>query len=86
MSSVTDGSGIAAGVGVATDTDGGRFRTAAAWAWLWRSFDMSLPDVGGAAWQTDVATDSSPGPQARDADVARAESEGYTRYLAYGPW
>lgn len=39
--------GIAAGVGAGIDE--GTFRGASAWAWMWRSFDLSLPDVSGAA-------------------------------------
>ncbi|MCY0937631.1 hypothetical protein [Streptomyces sp. H34-S4] len=53
MSAVTGEESIAAGVGEGIAEGGGRFREAAAWAWAWRSFDLSLPDVSGAAWQTD---------------------------------
>ncbi|MFG2716541.1 hypothetical protein ACGFX2_39420 [Streptomyces goshikiensis] len=85
MSPVPEGTGIAAGVGRATDGDGGGdgFRTAAAWAWIWRSFDMGLPDVGGASWQADPV---APPPRDVPARGAAAEAEGYRRYLAHGPW
>lgn len=55
MNAVTGREPIAAAVGGGIREDEGRFRAAAAWAWAWRSFDLSLPDVGGAAWQTDPA-------------------------------
>ncbi|MER5571360.1 hypothetical protein ABT083_35045 [Streptomyces goshikiensis] len=55
MSAVTGQEPIAAAVGEGIAQGGGRFREAAAWAWVWRSFDMSLPDVSGAAWQGDPA-------------------------------
>ncbi|MFE2341170.1 hypothetical protein ACFXCR_16940 [Streptomyces sp. NPDC059431] len=55
MSAGTGEESIAAGVGEGIAEGGGRFREAAAWAWAWRSFDLSLPDVGGASWQTDPA-------------------------------
>ncbi|MFF3775644.1 hypothetical protein [Streptomyces sp. NPDC002232] len=67
--------GVAAGVGTGTDRQG-RFRPVAAWAWMWRNFDAVLPDVTGAAWQTDTAV---PAPRA-------AEAEGYARFSAHGPW
>ncbi|MEU4068248.1 hypothetical protein AB0F25_38635 [Streptomyces wedmorensis] len=67
--------GIAAGVGTGMDGQG-PFRPVAAWAWMWRNFDTVLPDVTGAAWQTDAA--ALP-PRA-------AEAEGYARYTAHGPW
>ncbi|MBX9427633.1 MULTISPECIES: hypothetical protein [Streptomyces] len=73
--STVSGEGIAAGVGTGMDRQG-RFRPVAAWAWMWRSFDTVLPDVTGAAWQTDAAA-----PTAR-----AAEAEGYSRYTAHGPW
>ncbi|MFF0430509.1 hypothetical protein [Streptomyces sp. NPDC004520] len=66
---------IAAGVGTGMDRRG-RFRPVAAWAWMWRNFDTVLPDVTGAAWQTDDA-----GLPARV-----AEEEGYARFTVHGPW
>ncbi|MFJ9810769.1 hypothetical protein ACIRTB_21330 [Streptomyces sp. NPDC101158] len=70
---------IAAEVGAGIDGQG-RFRPVAAWAWMFRNFDTTLPDVTGAAWQTDTAGRSGE-PERR-----AAEAEGYTRYLTYGPW
>ncbi|MEU1228970.1 hypothetical protein [Streptomyces sp. NPDC005828] len=67
--------GIAAGVGAGIDGRG-RFRPVAAWAWMWRNFDTVLPDVTGAAWQTDTAA----------VPARSAEAEGYARYAAHGPW
>lgn len=55
MSVVTGEESVAASVGEGIAEGGGRFREAAAWAWAWRSFDLSLPDVSGAAWQIDPA-------------------------------
>ncbi|MFF4457837.1 hypothetical protein [Streptomyces goshikiensis] len=89
MSPVPEDTGIAAGVGKAgdgagdSDSGGDGFRAAAAWAWIWRSFDMGLPDVGGASWQADPV--ALP-PQDEPARGAAAEAEGYRRYLAHGPW
>lgn len=60
MSGPAGGSSIAAGVGEGIADDGGRFDGVAAWAWVWRSFDMSLPDVSGAAWQSDPAAPAPP--------------------------
>ncbi|OKK14250.1 hypothetical protein AMK16_30850 [Streptomyces sp. CB00455] len=67
MSGLVDGTSIAAGVGEGIADDGGRFGGVAAWAWFWRTFDMSLPDVGGAAWQSDPA---APTPVAVASGVA----------------
>ncbi|MGW2442447.1 hypothetical protein ACWCY1_38005 [Streptomyces goshikiensis] len=85
VSPVPEGTGIAAGAGRAGDGDsrGDGFHAAAAWAWIWRSFDMGLPDVGGASWQADPV--ALP-PEDRPARGAAAEAEGYRRYLAHGPW
>ncbi|MEU2079009.1 hypothetical protein [Streptomyces sp. NPDC013489] len=74
MSAVPE-EGVVAGVGTGGDRQE-RFRPVAAWAWMWRNFDAVLPDVTGAAWQTDTA-----------AQPARAaEAEGYARFTVHGPW
>lgn len=73
--SAVPGEGIAAGVGTGLDRRG-RFRPVAAWAWMWRNFDTVLPDVTGAAWQTDSA----------GLPVRTAEAEQYACRTAHGPW
>ncbi|MGW0754632.1 hypothetical protein [Streptomyces sp. NPDC002587] len=62
MSGSAGGTSIAAGVGEGIADDGGNFGKVAAWAWFWRSFDMSLPDVSGAAWQSDPAAPATAEP------------------------
>ncbi|RNL68247.1 hypothetical protein [Streptomyces sp. I6] len=84
MSAVA-GESIAAGVG--TGIGHRRFHAVAAWAWVWRSFETALPDVGGAAWQTDPVApgraerhDERPGqPSPRD-----ATEPGGNAHFAYG--
>ncbi|MFJ9829513.1 hypothetical protein ACIRSU_34830 [Streptomyces sp. NPDC101160] len=71
---------IAAEVGAGIDGQG-RFRPVAAWAWMWRNFEALLPDVTGAAWQSDPAARPYAGTERLTAEV-----EAYARYVAHGPW
>ncbi|MFE2210258.1 MULTISPECIES: hypothetical protein [Streptomyces] len=84
MSAVQE-EGIAARVGAGIGE--GAFRCASAWAWMWRSFDLSLPDVSGVVAQTDpVASRVPEPPEPSVQEQLAAESRGYARHVAHGPW